>query len=189
MFGFLMLIPSFLMHVSERVKKDVRTKRSKEQALQEGKSYYYDANGTTCDIKTDLPFSYIRYGGDIHKVNPYTFTEIENISEKKRRETEFRELKKAIENGKSLYPFEGADLSKAHCSEKIVGIRYKHINTGKIYVKRKRFAKTPYYLNIKTGLCEYADGDNQKEIVEKVNIKQRELIAMGADPFKGDWIV
>lgn len=158
MFGLFMLILFIIVWITSQVSEnnDIRNKR--KDAKQHGKDFYLDRNGSMVDPKSDIPFDYQMINGDRWKVHAYTRAPIENVSAKCRKETDEKERAEAIAKGKTIYPFEGCD--KKHEKDEIKGVRYKDLNTGEIYVRRK-FGSNSILLNVRTGLLERPDDGYQ----------------------------
>lgn len=131
--------------------------KRKQDAINKGKEFYTDRYGTQHYVKNDQPY-FIRSDfdykamkpGDKWEVNPYTGEKIRNISAEAKRKTANEELNKAINAGYEYYAFEGR---KNHANDKIIGIRYKKISTGEIYVLRL-YHNCKLLVNIKTGFAE-----------------------------------
>ena len=153
MFGLYMLLLVVIVKVVKDLSEAKEFRDRKKRSINKGQSFYLDENGSMVDVKTDIPYDYQRINGDNWKVHAYSRKPIENLSEKARNETEAKERAKAIAEGKSVYPFEGY---KRHDRDEIVGVRFKDLKTGEIYVKREWFNGV-WLLNINTCMFDRAD--------------------------------
>lgn len=155
MFGLFMLILFIVVWFVANIQTNNDVRNRKKRAKEKGQEFYLDRNGTMVDAKTDIPYIIRRMDdGDVWKVNPYSDKPLENISAQKRIKTDAEEKAKAIKEGKSVYPFEGYIT---HDKDTIVGVRFKDLKTGDVYVKR-RLLQGVWLLNIRT--CNYDRADD-----------------------------
>ncbi len=161
MFGLFMLILFIVVWFAANIQTNNDVRNRKKRAKEKGQEFYLDRNGTMVDTKTDVPYDYQKIDGDVWKVNAYTRKPIKNMSEERRWSIEEKERKKAIEEGKSIYPFEG-EIRDTHSKDKIQGRRYKDLKTGEIYVKRK-YNNIVFLFNVNTKKLERIDDGSRNE--------------------------
>ena len=158
MFGIYMAIAFIILKGYSLIKKGADEKRRKRNAIKDGQEYYVDRNGTLLRVKDDVPVMRTWIGNDLCEINPYTHEVRRNISSENRIQTEKRNKEKAIQNGDRVYRCEPLRSYNEHyhTNDKIKGIRYKDVETGEIYVIRRKNGKN-WYLNINTGYYDFAD--------------------------------
>lgn len=162
MFGLFMLILFIAVWFASNINANNEVRHRKNRAKEKGQEFYLDRNGTMVDTKTDIPYDYRKLDdGDTWKVNAYTNKPIKNISEERRKTVDEMEKKRAIENGKTVYPFEGG-VRDFHEKDLIQGRRYKDIKTGKTYVKRK-YNNIIFLFNIDTCELERIDDGSKRD--------------------------
>lgn len=146
MLGILYLLFTSIGSLGHNIRENIAESERKNEAYNSYDHTYYDKYGKRILVENNRWIHSNIRNGDRVLEDVTTHRIYRNFSEEERKEYEKIRKKEAIENNKTVYLYQyNKDIPY---SDPWKGDRYKDIETGKIYVIRKR------YVNIECGIGE-----------------------------------